>query len=176
MTLWKRLAYLFPWRRRAADRDMQEELRSIAAMAEPGELGNLTLAAEDARAEWGWTWLERVGQDVRYASRILRNSPAFAATAVLSLALGIGANSAIFAALDAAFWKPLPVADAQSLVNFSITRVRGGDETDLPAGLARRLRLARSRKLSLIPANEQAGGEPSVTGDRRTGPRSSRAR
>jgi predicted permease len=140
MTLWKRLAYLFPWRRRAADRDMQEELQSIAAMAEPGELGNLTLTAEDARAQWGWTWLERVGQDVRYAWRILRKSPAFAATAVLSLALGIGANSAIFAALDAAFWKPLPVADAQSLVNFSITRVRGGDETDLPAGLARRLR------------------------------------
>jgi hypothetical protein len=129
MTVWRRLAYLLPWRRRAADRDMQEELQSIAAMAEPGELGNLTRAAENARAEWGWTWLEHAGQDVRYAWRILRKSPAFATTAVLSLALGIGANSAIFAALDAAFWKPLPVADPQSLVTFSITRARGGDGT-----------------------------------------------
>jgi predicted permease len=140
MTFWKRLTYLLPWRQRAAEREMREELLSIAAMAEPGELGNLTRAAEDARALWGWTWLEHVGQDIRYAWRILRKNPAFAATAVLSLALGIGANSAIFAALDAAFWRPLPVADAQSLVNFSITRVQGGDETDLPAGLARLLR------------------------------------
>src|SRR5918993_123548 len=43
--IWKRLLYLLPWQRRAAERDMQEELRSLAAMAEPGELGNLTLAA-----------------------------------------------------------------------------------------------------------------------------------
>ena len=72
MMLWRRLGYLLPWRRRAAERDMQDELRSIAAMARPGELGNLTLAAEDARAEWGWTRLEQTGQDLRYALRTLR--------------------------------------------------------------------------------------------------------
>jgi hypothetical protein len=65
MMLWKRLGYLLPWRRRAAERDMQEELRSIAAMADRGELGNLTIAAEDARAEWGWTRLEQTAQDLR---------------------------------------------------------------------------------------------------------------
>ena len=71
MMFFRRLGYLLPWRRRAAERDMQEELRSIAAMAKPGELGNLTLAAEDARAQWGWTRLEQTGQDVRYAVRTL---------------------------------------------------------------------------------------------------------
>jgi hypothetical protein len=59
MLFLKRLSYLLPWRRREAERDMQEELRSIAEMSAPGELGNLTLAAENARAVWGWTRLEQ---------------------------------------------------------------------------------------------------------------------
>ena len=50
MTLWKRLQYLLPWHRRAAERDMQDELRSLAEIAGPRELGNLTIAAEDERA------------------------------------------------------------------------------------------------------------------------------
>ena len=117
MMLWKRLLYLLPWRRRAAERDMQEELRSIAAMAEPGELGNLTLAAEDARAEWGWTRLEQTGQDVRYAVRSLPEAiPAFTATAVLSLALGIGANTALFTLINAVTWRMLPVRDPEHLL------------------------------------------------------------
>ena len=93
MMLWKRLAYLLPWRRRAAERDMQDELESIAEMATPGELGNLTLAAEDARAQWGWTRLEQTGQDLRYAAHAAQE-PAYA-TAVLSLALH-RANAAFF--------------------------------------------------------------------------------
>jgi hypothetical protein len=116
MMLWKRLAYLLPWRRRAAERDMQEELRSIAAMAEPRELGNLTLAAEDARAEWGWTRLEQADQDVRYAVRSLRKHPGFTATAVLSLALGIGANTALFTLINTVTWKMLPVRDPEYLL------------------------------------------------------------
>jgi hypothetical protein len=51
MMLWRRLLLLLPWRRTAAEQDMQEELRSVAAMAEPRELGNLTLAAERVRDE-----------------------------------------------------------------------------------------------------------------------------
>ena len=114
--LWKRLGYLLPWRRRAAERDMQEELRSIAAMAGPGELGNLTLAAEDARAEWGWTRLEQTGQDIRYAVRTLRKSPGFTVTAVLSLAIGIGANTALFTVINTVMWKRLPVSDPEHLL------------------------------------------------------------
>ena len=79
MLFLKRLCYLLPWRRRAAERDMQEELRSIAGMAAPGELGNLTLAAEDARAQWVWVPLEQTAQDFRYAIRTLAKAPAQAA-------------------------------------------------------------------------------------------------
>jgi predicted permease len=95
---------------------MQEELRSIHAMAAPGELGNLTLAAEDARAEWGWTRLEQTVQDVRYAIRTLRKRPAFTTAAVLSLAIGIGANTALFTLLDSVMWKLLPVRDPERLL------------------------------------------------------------
>ncbi len=116
MMWWRRLPYLLPWRRRAAERDMQEELRSIAEMAEPGELGNLTLAAEDARAQWGWTRLEQLAQDLRYAARGLRRQPAFAAAAVLSLAIGIGANTALFTLINTLLWKLLPVRDPEHLL------------------------------------------------------------
>ena len=116
MMLWRRLGYLLPWRRRAAERDMRDELRSLAEMARPGELGNLTLAAEDARAEWGWTRLEQTLQDLRYAARTLAKSPGFTATAVLSLALGIGANTALFTLIDAVTWRMLPVKAPETLL------------------------------------------------------------
>jgi predicted permease len=122
---WRRLGYLLPWRRRAAERDMQEELRSIAAMADPRELGNLTLAAEDARAEWGWTRLEQTGQDVRYAFRTLAKSPGFTVAAGLSLAIGIGANTALFTLINTVMWKHLPVRDPEHLVAVGL-RTQGG--------------------------------------------------
>jgi predicted permease len=112
----RRLLLLLPWRRRALERDMQEELRTIAAMAEPGELGNLTLAAEDARAEWGWIRLEQTAQDVRYAARTLAKSPGFTVAAVLSLAIGIGANTALFTVINSVMWKLLPVDDPEHLL------------------------------------------------------------
>jgi predicted permease len=116
MSLWTKLAYLLPSRSRAAERDMREELASLKAIAGPGELGNLTLAAEDARAAWTWLWLERLGQDLRYARRSMFHNKAFTALAVLSLALGIGANTAIYSFMESILLRSLPVPDPQSLV------------------------------------------------------------
>jgi putative ABC transport system permease protein len=116
MTLWKRLGYLLPWRRRAAEQEIEEELRSIAAMAQPGELGSLTLAAEDARTELGWTRLEQAGQDLRYAVRNARKSPGFTAAAVASLAIGIGVNAALFSLINTMLWKSLPVREPETLL------------------------------------------------------------
>ena len=85
------------------------------------ELGNVTLLMEDTRATWGWTSLERFFQDLRYAVRMLRRHPGFAAAVVLSLALGIGANTAIFSLLNAVVLRPLPVPAARQLVQFTNT-------------------------------------------------------
>lgn len=97
---------------------MQEELRALTEIAGKRELGNLTLAAENARTVWGWTWLEGLLADIRYAIRSLRRQPGFTVVAVVSLALGIGANAAIFSLMDGLLWRDLPVRDPERLVTF----------------------------------------------------------
>ncbi len=82
-------------------------------------LGNTTWLKEEVREMWGWTWLNQLWQDVRYAARTLRKTPAFTAVAILSLALGIGANSAIFTLIDAVMLRMLPVADPGQLVQLA---------------------------------------------------------
>jgi len=121
MNIWTRLQHLSPARRRREEREMQEELESLVDLAGRGELGNLTLAMEDARATWSWTSLENLARDVRFSLRMLRRQPAFIAAAVLSLALAIGANSAIFSLADALLLHPIPVQNPSAVFDVANT-------------------------------------------------------
>jgi putative ABC transport system permease protein len=132
--LWRRLKYLLPWHRRNEDRDVHEELQSLRAMAEPNELGNLTLAAENARAVWGWSWLENTVQDVRYGFRTLVRNRRVTAIALLSLALGIAANTLVFSFVEALLLRPLPYPDPDRLVLISS---RAPNNPQQLAGLSR---------------------------------------
>jgi predicted permease len=89
----------------------EEEARRTAM----NSFGNASLIKEDVREAWGWTWIERLVQDLRYASRLLRQAPAFTIVAVLTLGIGIGATSAIFTQVNAVFWNPLPVQNPEEL-------------------------------------------------------------
>jgi predicted permease len=131
MTALRKLAWRF--QRRSREADLEAELRfhleeeaaeAQAAGLAPAEarisarrdLGNLTAISEQTRAAWSWRWLEECAQDLRYAARAMTAAPAFTVLAMLSLALGIGANTAIFSFMDAILLRSLPVADPQSLV------------------------------------------------------------
>jgi putative ABC transport system permease protein len=146
---WRRqlakISGLFARERRA--RELREELCAHLAMEEQENLesgmtreeahyaalrqfGNVALAQESSREMWGWNSIETLWQDVPYAARQLRRSPGFTVVAVLTLALGIGANTAIFSLIDAVVLRMLPVEKPEELMQVRIYDPHEGGEAD----------------------------------------------
>ncbi|MFN2564674.1 MAG: ADOP family duplicated permease [Gemmatimonadaceae bacterium] len=139
----RRLLRVF--RARTLERDMEEEMRfhvemEAADLAARGMdaaeahrvalvgFGGVTRFKEEGLEARGARWLAEAGQDVRYAVRTLRRNPAFAVVAVLTAALGIGATTAVFSAVDGVLLKPLPFPNPEQLVTVWSANLRQGDE------------------------------------------------
>jgi predicted permease len=120
------------WRQRK-DEDLDVEIRShldqaIRERIERGEapdearakalreFGNVGLVKETTREMWGWAWLEQFGQDLRFGLRMVRKNPGFSLVAILTLGLGIGANTAIFGIFSGVLLRPLPFPNAHELI------------------------------------------------------------
>jgi putative ABC transport system permease protein len=103
---------------RMAAQDKQERgtSRSDAEAAARRELGNAGLISEVIREQDGWQWWERLMQDVRFGFRMLRKNPGFTAVSIMTLALGIGASSAIFSVVYGVLLRPLPYEKANQIV------------------------------------------------------------
>jgi hypothetical protein len=102
--------------RRRFERELEREMAAHrASMAEPYRFGNTLQLREAASDAWGWRWLDELSLDLRYGARQLVRAPGFAATAILTLTLGIGATTAIFSVLNSVLLRPLPVSDPDRL-------------------------------------------------------------
>src|SRR5215469_13163211 len=99
--------------RENVERGLSPEEARAAALR---KFGNVLRVAEDTRAVWRWMWLDRLLQDTRYAVRGLRRNPLFAVVAILTLALGIGLNTAVFSVVSAVLIKPLPYPNPDRIV------------------------------------------------------------
>lgn len=133
--------------------------REEAARRARVQFSGLEQVKEEYRDAFGVRVLDDVGRDVRYAIRTLRRSPGFAATAIVSLALGVGANTLVFSVVNGLVMRPLPVRDPERVV--FLQRTGSFSSHSFPAfrTLARACRVARS-------ARGRRGNQPDADGPR----------
>ena len=162
------------------DRELQEELETHIQMHTDDNLrsgmtseeahrqalikmGGIESTKEACRDQRGLPLLETLWQDIRFGLRQLRKNPGFTAVAVLTLALGIGANTAIFSVVNALLLRPLPYADSDRLLMLSINSKRGdGGDTDFPTFADWR---SRSQSFERMAAVMSWGGVMTGEGD-----------
>jgi predicted permease len=125
----RRVIYLFT--RNSHGRALEAEMafhREMAARAgrPASSFGNAALLREQSREAWGWTWIDRLFQDLGYATRMLVRSPGFTITAILILAIGIGVNVATFSLFNMTFLQSLPIRDPDTLLRLQ-RRSAGGE-------------------------------------------------
>jgi putative ABC transport system permease protein len=174
----------FPWLgRNRRNEDLQEEIQAHLKLAEREEMesghtkkeaqsaarrefGNVGVAEETTRDMWAARWLSDFFQDLHYAVRTLRQRPSFATVAIVTLALGIGANSAAFGLVDSAFLHALPFREPERLVHVWTTDAAGDLHTPSPAEY---LALRKTNKsfeqvtgagwIDFFYSNAQSGGQ-----------------
>lgn len=157
------------WWSKKRDADLERELRSDLELEEEEQreggisgdearsaalraFGNPALIREQTRATWSWNWLESLARDLRLSLRTLRRTPGFTIIAILVMALGIGANVALFTVVRGVLLKPLPFHDPDRLVIVSEGALREGITVDtnivsggmLPSGRRRTAATAAS--------------------------------
>jgi putative ABC transport system permease protein len=137
------------WRRRLYG-DLSDEIQAhleqrVEELAERGmskkdaehaarrEFGNTTLIEADGRAVWGWTFVETFLADIRFGVRMLRKRPGFAAVAILTLGLGIGAATVVFSVLDNVLLEPFPFKNAGRFTIFYVHDTNQAGEGGRPA-------------------------------------------
>jgi len=98
------------------DRMERGETPDEARLNAQREFGNVGLVKEVTREMWGWAWLEELGQDLRFGARMLAKQSSFTLIAALTLALGIGVNTALFTTFDAVALKSIPVKNPETVV------------------------------------------------------------
>ena len=130
------------WKWRKRDEELEKEIQHHLRMAEAErlergasagdaragaqrEFGNAGLVKELARDVWGWRWVENLFEDARYGMRMLRKNPGFATVAILSLALGIGATTAVFSVIYGVLVNPYPYANTDRMVHLTILETAG---------------------------------------------------
>jgi hypothetical protein len=150
-----------------ADREREEEYAFHRSLAEAEHIhqtcdseqapyaarrdfGNATRIKEDVRWTGAMRWVDQLAQDLRFAARTLRRAPVFSAVAVLSIAVGIGANTAVFGVIDALLLQRLAIKQPEELVQFWREDGRGGREWFFNAAEYEALRTASGIRISLL--------------------------